>query len=112
MAKMTLTPMSNYKAARLRQAHLGKIMVRNHQCEPAKLARGIAGLSLRSGARIFPSFNESGPGYFCRELKENRTKRTLAVQFLSTNCIYRKLEILVTALKGSSITKFQSAKLA
>ena len=93
----------------------GKLWWRNHQCEPARLARGIAGLSLRVGGRGFPPASmRVRPGYFRRELKENGTKRTPSCTIPLLLIAYtQKLEILVTALnRASPSPKFQSAKLA
>ena len=116
MAKMNLNPQcSIYKAATLNKALSGKLWWRNHQCEPARLARGIAGLSLRAGGRGFPPASmRVRPGYFHRELKENGTKRTPSCTIPLLLIAYtQKLEILVTALnRASPSPKFQSAKLA
>ena len=61
MAKMNFNPQcSIFKAARLRQAHLGKIMVAKPPVRASKVGkRNSRALTKTRGARIFPSFNES-----------------------------------------------------
>ena len=60
MAKMNLSPQCPiYKAARLRQALLGKIMMARPPVRASKVdKRNSRALTKIWGARIFPSYNE------------------------------------------------------
>ena len=105
-----------YKAARLNKALFGKIMVAKPPVRASKVGkRNSRALTKSRGGRGFPPASmRVRPGYFCRELKENGTKRTPSCTIPLLLIAYtQKLEILVTALnRASPSPKFQSAKLA
>ena len=77
MAKINFNPQCPiYKAARLRQAHLGKIMVAKPPVRASKVGkRNSRALTKSRGAGIFPIFNESETWLLSEGTKGKRNKK-------------------------------------